>query len=325
LGKPDEGAAMTAEVLQVGALPPSLAEALTAKFDALVLPAEGRTDFLAEHAASVRAIVDAGEMPIDAELLNALPNLGAIIHHGDGYDTIDVDTARQLGIGVSNTPDVLTDTVADTAVALMLMTLRQFGASERYVRAGRWPVDGPYPLTRDVTGSRVGILGLGRIGKAIADRLEAFQCDIAYHNRRRRTDTTYRYAPSLIDLAGSVDVLVVATSSAKDAPPLVGRDVLAALGSDGYLINIARGSVVDEDVMVELLAQGGLAGAGLDVFAHEPEVPQRLCELDNVVVLPHVGSATVPTRAAMVDLALRNLTEYLSHATLVSPVVEPTR
>jgi lactate dehydrogenase-like 2-hydroxyacid dehydrogenase len=316
---------MTAKVLQVGALPPSLAEALAAKFDTVVLPAERRAGFLAEHAASVKAIVDAGEVPIDAELLGALPNLGAIIHHGDGYDMIDVDAAQRLGIGVSNTPDVLTDTVADTAVALMLMTLRRFGAAERYVRDGRWPVEGPYPLTRDVTGARVGILGLGRIGSAIADRLAAFKCDIAYHNRHERADAGYRYASSPLQLAQTVDVLVVATSSGRNAPPLVGRDVLQALGPDGYLINIARGSVVDEDALIDLLSQGRLAGAGLDVFAHEPHVPQQLRQMDNVVVLPHVGSATGPTRAAMVDLVLRNLQQYLTNAELVSPVVPPTR
>lgn len=316
---------MAETVLQVGSLPPALAEAVNAKYRTMQLPTENRDEFLAEHAASVKVIVDAGELPIDAELLGALPNLGAIIHHGDGYDTVDVDAAQHLGIGLSNTPDVLTDTVADTAVALMLMTMRRFGASERYVRAGRWPVDGPYPLTRDLTGSRVGILGLGRIGSAIADRLSAFKCDIAYHNRRKRSDVSYRYASSPLELASTVEVLVVATAGAKDANPLVDRDVLQALGPDGYLINIARGSVVDEQALVELLSEEKLAGAGLDVFAHEPDVPERLRELDIVVVLPHVGSATAATRAAMVDLVLQNLKAYLSNGTLVSPVLTPTR
>jgi lactate dehydrogenase-like 2-hydroxyacid dehydrogenase len=253
-----------------------------------------------------------------------LPNLGAIIHFGAGYDTIDVDTARRLGIGVSNTPDVLTDTVADTAVGLMLMTMRRFGAAERYVRDGRWPVGGPYPFGRDVTGSRVGILGLGRIGSAIAHRLTGFNCRIAYHNRHELAGSGFRYASSPVELAKSVDVLVVATSGTKDAPPLVSRDVLEALGPDGYLINIARGSLVDEEALVELLSQGRLAGAGLDVFAHEPVVPQQLCEMDNVVVLPHVGSATASTRAAMAELVLRNLDEYLTNNTLSTPVVAPT-
>jgi lactate dehydrogenase-like 2-hydroxyacid dehydrogenase len=317
---------MATTVLQVGGIPPLIAEALTAKYEALVLPIDAeRKDFRAAHANSVRAIVDAGQVPIDAELMGALPDLGAIIHFGAGYETIDTDTARRLGIGVSNTPDVLTDTVADTAIGLMLMTMRGFGAAERYVRDGRWPVDGPYPFGRDLTGSRVGILGLRRIGSAIAHRLTGFNCAIAYHNRRELTASGYRYESSPADLAKSVDVLIVATTGEKDAPPLVSRDVLEALGPDGYLINIARGSLVDEEALVELLAQGRLAGAGLDVVAHEPVVPQPLCEMDNVVVLPHVGSATTRTRARMADLVLRNLDEYLTTNTLSTPVVAPTR
>jgi lactate dehydrogenase-like 2-hydroxyacid dehydrogenase len=317
---------MATSVLRVGGVPPSIADALTAKYDALVLPTNAhREDFLVAHAASVRAIVDAGQVFIDAELMGALPNLGAIIHYGDGYETIDIDAARRLGIGVSNTPDVLTDTVADTAVGLMLMTMRRFGAAERYVRAGRWPVDGPYPFGRDVSGSQVGILGLGRIGSAIASRLASFNCVIAYHNRRELTGSKYRYASSPVDLAKSVNVLVVATSAEKDAPPLVNRDVLDALGPDGYLINIARGSLVDEEALVELLAQRRLAGAGLDVVSHEPDVPQQLREMHNAVVLPHVGSATARTRAAMAALVLRNLDEYLTNNTLTTPVVTPAR
>jgi lactate dehydrogenase-like 2-hydroxyacid dehydrogenase len=317
---------MGTTVLQVGEVPPPLAEALTAKYDALVLPlSAGRADFLAEHGASVKAIVDAGQAPVDAELMGALPNLGAIIHYTDGYDTIDIDAARRLGIGVSNTADAVSDSVADTAIGLILMTVRGFGAAERYARAGRWSVDGPYRLTQAVTGSRVGILGLGNIGSAIAHRLTAFNCVIAYHNRHELPGTGYRYAPSAVDLAKSVEVLVVATTAGKDAPPLVSRDVLEALGPEGYLINIARGSVVDEQALVELLAQGRLAGAGLDVVAHEPDVPQQLREMDNVVVLPHVGTATAQARAAMTALTLRNLDEYLTHGTLTTPVIAPTR
>jgi lactate dehydrogenase-like 2-hydroxyacid dehydrogenase len=317
---------MGTTVLQVGDVPPPLAEALSAKYDALVLPlTAGREDFLAEHGASVKAIVDAGQAPVDAELMGALPNLGAIIHCMDGYDTIDIDAARRLGIGVSNTADAASDSVADTAVGLILMTVRGFGAAERYARAGRWSVDGPYPLTQAVTGSRVGILGLGHIGSAIAHRLTGFNCVIAYHNRHELPGLGYPYAPSPVDLAKSVEVLVVATTGGKNAPPLVSRDVLEALGPDGYLINIARGNVVDEQALVELLAQGRLAGAGLDVVAHEPDVPQQLREMDNVVVLPHVGTATTQARAAMTVLTLRNLNQYLTDGTLTTPVVAPTR
>lgn len=317
---------MAATVLQVGGLPPALAEAVTAKYELIVLPTdEGRADFLAAHAGSVRAIVDAGQLLVDDELMGALPHLGAIVHYGDGHETVDTEAASRRGIGVSNTPDVLTDAVADTAVGLMLMVMRRFSAAERYVRAGRWAADGPYPLARDVTGSRVGILGLGRIGAAIAHRLTGFNCAIAYHNRRERADVSYRYAATPAELAASVDVLVVATSGEKDAPPLVDREVLEALGAGGYLINIARGGLIDQEALIELLVTERLAGAGLDVVANEPVVPQQLRELDNVVVLPHVGSATAPTRAAMAALVLRNLDEYFTRGTLVSPVVTPNR
>lgn len=317
---------MAATVLQVGGLPPALAEAVTAKYELIVLPTdEGRADFLAAHAGSVRAIVDAGQLLVDDELMGALPHLGAIVHYGDGHETVDTEAASRRGIGVSNTPDVLTDAVADTAVGLMLMVMRRFSAAERYVRAGRWAADGPYPLARDVTGSRVGILGLGRIGAAIAHRLTEFNCAIAYHNRRERADVSYRYAATPVELAASVDVLVVATSGEKDAPPLVDREVLEALGAGGYLINIARGGLIDQEALIELLVTERLAGAGLDVVANEPVVPQQLRELDNVVVLPHVGSATAPTRAAMAALVLRNLDEYFTRGTLVSPVVTPNR
>jgi lactate dehydrogenase-like 2-hydroxyacid dehydrogenase len=317
---------MAATVLQVGGLPQALAEAVTARYDVVVLPTDkGRADFLATHAGSIRVIVDAGRVPVDDELMGALPHLGAIVHYGDGHETVDTEAASKRGIGVSNTPDVLTDTVADTAVALMLMTMRRLGAAERYVRAGRWAADGPYPLARDVTGSRVGILGLGRIGSAIAYRLTGFDCAIAYHNRRERADVSYRYAATPVELAALVDVLVVATSGEKDAPPLVSREVLESLGPHGYLINVARGGLVDQGALIELLVSGRLAGAGLDVVIDEPVVPQQLRELDNVVVLPHVGSATAPTRAAMAALAMRNLDEYLASGTLVSPVVAPGR
>ncbi|HZA10730.1 2-hydroxyacid dehydrogenase [Mycobacterium sp.] len=312
-------------VLQVGELDPGLAETLALKYDALVLPAdESRTAFLSRHAPQVRAIVEAGQ-PVDAALMNALPNLGAIIHYGAGYDTVDVDTAHRLGIGVSNTPDVLTDSVADTAVALTLTTMRGFCAADRYVRAGRWPVDGPYRLTRDVSRSRVGILGLGRIGSAIARRLVAFDCVIAYHNRHELPRCRYRYASSPVELAQTVDVLVVAATGGSDTEKLVGRDVLETLGPQGFLINVARGSIVDQNALVELLSSGRLAGAGLDVFANEPDVPTELRTLDNVVVLPHVGSATARTRSAMAALVLQNLDEYLTNDTLATPVVEPIR
>ncbi|UXA14426.1 2-hydroxyacid dehydrogenase [Mycobacterium sp. SMC-8] len=314
--------AQNRSVLQVGPLMPSLARTLADDYAARRLPIEPaeRTAFLAEHGAEITAVVTSGRTGVDAVLMDALPNLGAVINFGVGYDTTDVDAAATRGIGVSNTPDVLTDCVADTAVGLMIDTLRQFSAADRYVRAGRWPVDGMYPLTRQVSNTDVGIIGLGRIGTAIAVRLSAFGCTISYHNRHEVTDSPYTYAASPAELASRVDVLIVAAAGGAGTRGLVSSEVLDALGPQGYLINIARGSVVDQEALVAALVQGRLAGAGLDVFADEPQVPEELFGLDNVVLLPHVASGTVQTRAAMEALTLRNLDSFLKTGTLVTPV-----
>ncbi len=314
------------DVLRVGALEPSFDAELAARYEIRTLPdGDARAEFLAEHAHEFRVAVTWGPPGVDADLIAALPNLEAIVNNGAGVDAIDLDAANRRGIGVSNTPDVLSDTVADTALGLILMTLRQFGAADRYVRAGRWVRDGPFPYARDLSGLQVGILGLGRIGSAIATRLLGFDCAIAYHNRHRIDGSPYRYAESPVQLAESVDVLVVATTGDQKTRHLVDRNMLEALGSEGYLINIARGSVVDEDALVELLGGGGLAGAGLDVFADEPHVPAELFDLDNVVLLPHIGSATARTRRAMALLAIRNLDSYLKTGELVTPVLRPHR
>jgi lactate dehydrogenase-like 2-hydroxyacid dehydrogenase len=312
-------------VLQVGPLKPSLADTLATRYDALVLPEENaaREALLAEHADAVTAVVTSGRTGVDAALMSALPRLGAVINFGVGYDTTDVEAAELRGVGVSNTPDVLTDCVADTAVGLLIDTMRQFSASDRYVRAGRWPAEGNYPLTRQVSNTRVGIIGLGRIGGAIAKRLSAFGCTISYHNRRQVPDSPYRYVDTPVNLARDVDVLVIAAAGGSATSKLVDAAVLDALGAQVYMINIARGSVVDEQALVSALLEGRLAGAGLDVFAAEPQVPAELFEMDNVVLLPHVGSATVQTRAAMEALTLRNLDEFLSTGQLVTPVVQP--
>lgn len=314
----------TRRVLQVGPLKPSLAETLRNTYDALVLPdGSERATFLAEHGAQIHAAVTSGRTGVNAELMAALPNLGAVVNFGVGYDTTDVDAAAARNVLVSNTPDVLSDCVADTAVGLLIDVLRQFSAADRYLRAGRWPADGNYPLTHRVSGSRVGIIGLGRIGNAIATRLTAFGCSISYHNRNERTDSPYEYVASPVELARHVDVLVIAAAGGNATRNLVDRDVLEALGPDGYLVNIARGSVVDEDALVEALADGRLAGAGLDVFVDEPNVPEPLLTMDNVVLLPHVGSGTVETRAAMEALTLANLDKFLQSGELVTPVPMP--
>lgn len=298
-------------VLLVGSPEPSLAAELSRR--------EPLSSYPLPDSPAVTVILACGG-PVDADLIAGLPNLEAIVNFGAGVDAIDLAAARARGIAVSNTPDVLTDTVADTAVGLLIDTMRGLSAADRYVRAGHWPVRGPLRYARDVSGSRVGILGLGRIGSAIATRLAAFDCTIAYHNRRPVPGSPYRYAAAPADLAGSVDVLVVATAGGPETARLVDRAVLEALGPQGFLVNIARGSVVDEDALVELLTNGGLAGAGLDVFAHEPQVPAALLALDNVVLLPHVGSNTARARTAMARLALRNLDEWLAHRRLLTPV-----
>ncbi|ORV91917.1 hydroxyacid dehydrogenase [Mycobacterium interjectum] len=316
----------TNAVLRIGKFEPTFAQELAQRYETPALPdGEERPRFLAEHAGDIRVVVTSGQPGVDAEIIAALPNLEAIVNYGAGVDAIDVEAAQRRGIGVSNTPDVLSDTVADTALGLILMTLRRFGAADRYVRAGRWGRDGRFPYARDVSGLQVGILGLGRIGSAIATRLLGFDCAIAYHNRHRIEGCPYRYATSPAELARSVDVLVVATTGDRATRKLVDRSVLEALGPDGYLINIARGSVVDQEALVELLVGGALAGAGLDVFADEPHVPAELLGLDNVVLFPHIGSATARTRRAMALLAIHNLDHYLANGELLTPVLRPRR
>ena len=309
-------------VLQVGALKPSLAQTLQDDYAAYVLPDEP-AEFLAAHGGDVRAVVTSGRRGVDGALIAALPNLGAIVHFGVGYDSTDVDAAAARGVLVSNTPDVLNDCVADTAVGLVIDVMRRFSAADRYVRAGRWSAEAAYPLTRRVSNKRVGIVGLGRIGGAIALRLSGFGCSIAYHNRKPVPGSAYRYVESLVELARGVDVLIVSAAGGAGTKGLVSREVIEALGADGYLVNISRGSVVDEVALVEALAGGRLAGAGLDVFVAEPNVPEALLAMDNVVLLPHVASGTVETRAAMEELTLRNLDSFLASGKLVTPVPLP--
>jgi lactate dehydrogenase-like 2-hydroxyacid dehydrogenase len=313
-------------VLQVGTLKPSLAKILNDDYSAYVLPDEAaeRAEFLATLGGGVGVVVTTGRTGVDAALMAALPNLGAVVNFGVGYDTTDVAAAAARGIAVSNTPDVLNDCVADTAVGLMIDTLRQFSAADRYVRAGRWPADGSYPLTRQVSNTRVGIIGLGRIGRSIAKRLNAFGCNISYHNRHVAEDVPYEYVTTPVQLAGGVDVLIVAATGGSHTKHLVSAAVIDALGANGYLINVARGSVVDQQALIDALTGGRLAGAGLDVFADEPNVPDELFALDNVVLLPHVASGTVQTRAAMEQLTLRNLDAFLATGRLVTPVPLPS-
>jgi len=276
---------------------------------------------LAERGRGIEIAVTTGEAGLSADQLRALPDLRAIVNFGAGYDSSDIATARAQGILVSNTPDVLTDCVADLAIGLLIDTLRRVSSADRFLRAGRW-ADGAFPLAARVTGKRVGILGLGRIGRAIARRLEGFSVSIAYHNRRRAADAPYAYLDSAEELAAWCDVLIVAAPGGPESRGMVSGAVLRALGPAGYLVNVARGSVVDEDALVQALTSGQIAGAGLDVFVDEPRVPAELRALETVVLTPHIGSGTVETRRAMADLVLANIERYLADGTLVTPIPE---
>jgi lactate dehydrogenase-like 2-hydroxyacid dehydrogenase len=269
----------------------------------------------------VLAVATAGRIPIDADLMDRLPKLQIVSNFGVGYDKVDAVAAAERGVVVTNTPDVLNDEVADTALGLLLMTVRELPQAERYLRAGKWKT-GPYPLTpARLNGRTMGILGLGRIGEAIARRAEAFGVSIAYHNRRPK-EVGYRYYPTLVELARAVDILMIVIPGGDETNHLVNKEVLTALGPNGILINVARGTVVDESALVEALGSGTILSAGLDVFEHEPEIHPGLLELPNAVLLPHVGSASVPTRAAMGQLVVDNLTAWFETGKPITPVAE---
>ncbi|MBB5156391.1 2-hydroxyacid dehydrogenase [Saccharopolyspora phatthalungensis] len=307
-------------IIQIGPLKPSLTTTLQEDFGALVAPdGDDLLPYLAQHGKNIEIVMTSGRVGITSPMMEAMPKLRAIINHGVGYEKTDAVAAAERGIAIANTPDVLNDCVADTAVGALIDMMRGFSAADRFVRRGDWPVKGDFPLTRKVTGCHVGILGLGRIGRAIAKRLEGFDVTISYHNRRPRADVPYAYAGSVRELALRSDVLMIAASAGPAAAGLVDREVLTALGPHGFVVNIARGSIIDEPAMTELLASGGLAGAALDVFADEPNIPEDLLNMENVVLLPHLASGTIETREAMERLVLDNLRQFLTDGTLVTP------
>jgi lactate dehydrogenase-like 2-hydroxyacid dehydrogenase len=275
---------------------------------------------LVERGPDVRGVATGGHQPVDAGFLDRLPNLQIVANFGVGYDSVDVDAATERGVIVTNTPGVLDDEVADTALALLLMTVRELGQAERYLRAGRWATEGHYPLTDlTMTGRKLGILGLGRIGEAIAKRAEAFRMTVGYHNRTRK-DVPYRYYPSLLEMARDVDTLLVVVPGNAATRHLVNSEVLEALGPEGVLVNIGRGTVVDETALIGALKTRTIRAAGLDVYEDEPNVPQELIDLDNAVLLPHVGSASKPTRRAMGQLVVDNLTSWFAEGRALTPV-----
>ena len=309
------------DVLVVAKLPPFLMDALRATFS--VHDRLHQTDAAAFDAIAprIRAIAASGESTVDAALMDRLPALQIISVMGVGYDGIDVAGAKARNVVVTHTPGVLNDDVADLAIGLMLATARAIPQSDRHVRAGLWP-SGPMPLARKVSGARLGLVGMGRIGQAIAQRANAFAMSVAYTARSAKAELPYRYLPSARALAAESDFLVVITPGGAGTRKLIDAEVLAALGADGILVNVARGSVVDETALIDALQRGVIAGAGLDVFESEPNVPQALRDLNNVVLTPHIGSATGATRRAMADLAFANLHALFNGRPLPSPVPE---
>jgi lactate dehydrogenase-like 2-hydroxyacid dehydrogenase len=311
------------EILAADPLPPPVETGVTTRFTLHQLPAGADRDaWLAAVGARIRGIARGGHAHIDRALIERLPALEIIASFGVGYDGIDVAAAAERGVIVTNTPDVLTEEVADTALGLLLMTVRELSAAERYLRAGRWATDGPYPLSPSLRDRTVGIVGLGRIGMAIARRLDAMNVPVVYHSRHARAEAPYRYYEDLPSMAAGVDVLLAIVPGTAATRHLIDARVLEALGPDGILINVGRGSVVDETALVSALKNGTIRAAGLDVFANEPHVPADLVALPNVVLLPHVGSASVYTRNAMGQLVVDNLRSWFEDGKPLTPVPE---
>ena len=308
-------------IVAYGPLYPYLTEALHRRFTVHAVAADADPATLSPLVREARALVSFGSVGASAAIMDALPRLEMIGLFSVGYDKVDVDHARAKGIRLTNTPNVLTDDVADLAVGLLYATVRNIAANDQLVRKGDWARGIRPALSGRVTGQRIGILGLGRIGRAIAHRLEPVAGEILYHNRREAADAPYRYVADPIAFARQSDVIIVATSGGPEAAKLVDAAMLDALGPDGVIVNISRGSVIDEDALVAALADKRIAGAGLDVFAHEPHVPDALFAMDHVVLQPHQGSATIPTRKAMADLVLANLDAWFAGKPLLTPVV----
>lgn len=268
----------------------------------------------------VTAIVSTAFGKVSAKLIHALPNLEIISHFGVGYDCIDIAAARQRGIVVTNTPDVLTDDTADMGMALTLAVFRRIVEGDIYVRSGQWAKKGAMPLGRALRGRRMGIVGLGRIGQAVAQRAAAFGVDIAYTGRQKKAGVDWPFYPDVRTLAEACQILMICCAYTPETHHLVDMPVLKALGREGVVVNIARGKIIDEQALIDALQSGLIAGAGLDVFENEPDVPSSLCRLDNVVLQPHQGSATHETRAAMAQLVVDNLRMYFEKAEVLTPV-----
>jgi lactate dehydrogenase-like 2-hydroxyacid dehydrogenase len=277
--------------------------------------------FIRQHGSTIRAIAGGSKKRMDGAYLSQFPKLEFVSNFGVGYDGVDAQWCGDNGIIVSNTPDVLTDEVADLAIGLLLATIRRIPQSDAYLRRGDW-LKGNMPLTTTLRNRKVGILALGRIGKAIAHRLEAFGVEIVYHGRSKQTDVSYRYFDNLKDMARHVDVLLSVAPGGAATRHLINAEVLAALGPDGILVNVGRGSVVDEPALIKALQTGTILSAGLDVFDDEPRVPQGLIDIPHVVLLPHIASASHHTRGLMAQLVIDNLISWFSGKGPITPVPE---
>ena len=308
------------QVLQLGPLTERFNRALAAAYAVtpLWLQADPQA-FLRERGGRFELLVTSARFGCTVEQLQLLPNLRAICSFGVGYDAIAVEAARARGIAVSTTPDVLNDCVADLAMGLIIDSSRRLSEADRYVRAGAW-ADKPFPLGRRVSGKRLGIVGLGRIGEAVAQRAAGFAMPVRYHNRKPVAGSPYVYEEQLLELARWADFLVLTCPGGAGTHRLIGREVLEALGPAGILINVARGTVVDEQALIAALQCGALGGAGLDVYATEPRVPPALLALDRVVLAPHIGSASEETREQMEELLLANLAALVQRGRLLTPL-----
>ncbi|ELY2797802.1 2-hydroxyacid dehydrogenase [Cronobacter dublinensis] len=309
---------MKQKVLMQAALPDALAAALGERYSLHALSALTPTEFAA-LAADITVVVTNGEAVVTREFIALLPALKLIAVFGVGYDGVDVAAARDRGVQVTHTPGVLTDDVADLAIGLMLATSRRIVAAQRFIEQGGWR-QGGFPWTRKVSGARLGIFGMGRIGQAIARRAQAFDMTIRYTSRHAQPALPYPFVPDLRELAQQSDFLMICAPGGDATRGVVNAAVLAALGPQGMLINVGRGSVVDETALIAALDSGAIAGAGLDVFADEPNVPAALQQRDNVVITPHMASATWETRREMSRLVLDNVNAWFAGDPLITPV-----
>ncbi|MBX9709756.1 MAG: 2-hydroxyacid dehydrogenase [Xanthobacteraceae bacterium] len=305
----------------MGQMMPAVDAALAQDFVVYQAGSENLASVVSQFGGVIRGIATRGRQRTDAALIAALPKLEVISNFGVGYDSIDLAAAMARGIIVTNTPDVLNEEVADFTVGLVLSTIRELPQADRFLRDGKW-LKGAYPLTQTLRDRTIGMVGMGRIGRAIAKRIAAFGVPIVYHSRKPQDGVDYRHYPDLKTMASDVDTLIAVVPGGAATKHMIDAGIFAALGPRGILINVARGSVVDQNALIDALRDGIIHGAGLDVFADEPNVPLALLVLPNVVLVPHIGSGTHHTRAVMGELVVDNLRSWFAGKGPLTPVAE---